>query len=167
MSRFDALELAASQELDLIEVSPMAEPPPPAPLVPPPAIAKPPSRLRVWIPLIVIFGFLGVVLWMTRDYQSAGDLSVGTCFDVPTGESVSTVTKRPCTEAHDAEVFHVTEYPNQDTYPISLNFSSFASDACAPDEQCGFTPGLCGKGKKLDLHLMRPPVFGARRRNVR
>ena len=27
MSRFDALELAASQELDLIEVSPMAEPP--------------------------------------------------------------------------------------------------------------------------------------------
>jgi translation initiation factor IF-3 len=27
MSRFDALELAASQELDLIEVSPMADPP--------------------------------------------------------------------------------------------------------------------------------------------
>lgn len=27
MSRFEALELAASQELDLIEVSPMAEPP--------------------------------------------------------------------------------------------------------------------------------------------
>ena len=27
MTRFEALELAASQELDLIEVSPMAEPP--------------------------------------------------------------------------------------------------------------------------------------------
>jgi hypothetical protein len=98
----------------------------------PPVAAKPPSKLRVAIPLIVILGFLGFVLWSTRDNQSADDLAVGTCFDVPTSASVSTVTKHACTEAHDAEVFHNAEYPNQDTYPITLSFRNFASDTCSP-----------------------------------
>jgi Septum formation len=112
-----------------------AEPPPPPPLVPAPppaAIAKPPSKLRILLPLIVIGGFLIAVLWFTKDNQNADDLAVGTCFDVPTEASVSTVTKHACTEAHDAEVFHNVEYPNQGTYPISLTFNSFASDQCAP-----------------------------------
>jgi hypothetical protein len=111
-----------------------AEPTPPPPLepAPPPPVAKPQSKLRVLVPLIVIAGFLGAVLWFTKDNQSADDLAIGTCFDVPTETSVSTVTKHACTEAHDAEVFHNVEYPNQDSYPISFNFSNFASDTCAP-----------------------------------
>lgn len=115
--------------------APMSPPPPP-PLAPEPApaaaAAKPPSKLRILLPLIVIGGFLGAVLWFTKDAQNADDLAIGICFDVPTQSSVSTVTKHPCTEAHDAEVFHNVEYPNQDSYPISLTFRSFASDACTP-----------------------------------
>lgn len=107
---------------------PMTAPPPPPPLAP----AKPPSRFRVAIPLIVILGFLGVVLYMTRDSLSADDLAVGTCFDIPTESSVSTVTRHECTVSHDAEVFHNAEYPSQDTYPITLSFDNFASDTCKP-----------------------------------
>ena len=103
-------------------------PPPPAP----PAPAKQPGKWRVAIPLLVIVGFLGVVLYMTKDNQSADDLAVGTCFEIPTASSVATVTKHACTEAHDAEVFHNAEYPENGDYPISLRFSSFASETCTP-----------------------------------
>lgn len=105
---------------------------PPAPPIAPPAPAKQPGKWRVAIPLLIIVGFLGVVLYMTRDNQSADDLAAGTCFDIPTTSSVSTVTKHACTEAHDAEVFHNAEYPENGNYPITLSFSSFASDTCTP-----------------------------------
>jgi hypothetical protein len=99
---------------------------------PPPAPAKQPGKWRVVIPLVVIFGFLGVVLWAVRDNQSADDLAIGTCFDVPTGSSISTVTKHACTEAHDAEVFHNATYPDNGSYPITLTFSRYATDTCGP-----------------------------------
>lgn len=107
------------------------DPPAPAPVAPP-APAKQPGKWRVAIPLLVIAGFLGVVLYMTKDNQSADDLAAGTCFDIPTSSSVSTVTKHACTEAHDAEVFHNAEYTENGNYPITLRFSSFASDSCTP-----------------------------------
>jgi hypothetical protein len=119
---------AADQPVGTDEVAP---PPPPA--WTPPSEAKPASRLRVLIPLIVIFGFLGVVLFLTRNSQSADDLAIGQCFDVPTETSISTVTKHECTEAHDAEVFLNVEFNEGNTnYPISLTFERFAADSCSP-----------------------------------
>lgn len=95
--------------------------------------AKPASKLRVAIPLLVIGGFLAFVLWSVRDNQSADDLAVGTCFDVPTQTSVSTVTKHECTEPHDAEVFHNAEYVGESsTYPISLTMDRFVTETCGP-----------------------------------
>ena len=107
-------------------------PPPVAPPVAEPPPAKQPGKWRVAIPLLVIVGFLLVVLYMTKDNQSADDLAIGTCFDIPTSSAVATVTKHACTEAHDAGVFHNAEYPENGSYPISLRFSSFASDTCTP-----------------------------------
>jgi hypothetical protein len=115
---------------DPAEPPPAYEPAPPP--VTPPAPAKQPGKWRVAIPLVIIAGFLGVVLYMTRDNQSADDLAAGTCFDIPSASSVSTVTKHECTEAHDAEVFHNAEYTENGTYPITLSFSSFASANCTP-----------------------------------
>ena len=111
-------------------------PPPPAVALPaaePPAPAKQPGKWRVAIPLVIIGGFLAFVLWSVRDNQSADDLANGTCFDVPTETTVSTVTKRACTEAHDAEVFHNVEYTSDSTtYPISLTMDRFVTDTCGP-----------------------------------
>lgn len=108
----------------------------PAPTAAPPAVPASPTRASK-VPIILILGgivvFLAVVLWLVRDNQSADDLAVGTCFDVPsTTEGISTVTKHPCTEAHDAEVFHVAEYPDGSTYPISLGIDRFIEDECVP-----------------------------------
>jgi hypothetical protein len=121
-------------------VPPSPLPPPPAiappmapPAVEPPAPVKQPGKWRVAIPFLVIGGFLAFVLWSVRDNQSADDLAVGTCFDVPTETTISTVTKRACTETHDAEVFHNVEYASDsDTYPISLSMDSFVTDTCGP-----------------------------------
>ena len=113
------------------------------PSAPPPAVALPtadpqppakqPGKWRVAIPLVIIGGFLAFVLWSVRDNQSADDLANGTCFDVPTETTVSTVTKRACTEAHDAEVFHNVEFDGDSTtYPISLTMDRFVTETCGP-----------------------------------
>jgi hypothetical protein len=91
------------------------------------------GKWRIAIPLVIIGGFLAFVLWSVRDNQSADDLANGTCFDVPTETTVSTVTKRECTEAHDAEVFHNVEYVSDSTtYPITLTMDRFVTDTCGP-----------------------------------
>lgn len=106
--------------------------PAPAPAAPQ-APVKQPGKWRVAIPLVIIGGFLAFVLWSVRDNQSADDLAAGTCFDVPTETTVSTVTKRPCSEAHDAEVFHNVEYDGDSaTYPISLTMDRFVTETCGP-----------------------------------
>ena len=91
------------------------------------------DKLRLFLILGGIAVFLGVVLWAVRDNQSAGDLAVGTCFDLPGRDTdISTVTRHDCTAAHDAEVFHVAEYTEGSDYPISLSIDSFVDDACIP-----------------------------------
>lgn len=105
-----------------------AAPPPP----PPPPAQPTGSKLRPIITVGIIVAFIAVVLFLVRDQQNAGDLAVGTCFDVPTRtEDISTVQTHPCTEPHDGEVFHVAEYTG-DSYPISLSVESFIEDTCLP-----------------------------------
>jgi hypothetical protein len=91
------------------------------------------DKLRLFLILGGIVVFLGAVLWIVRDNQSAGDLSVGTCFDVPAHDTdISTVTRHECGDAHDAEVFHVSEYSDGSAYPISLGLDRFIDDECVP-----------------------------------
>jgi hypothetical protein len=108
----------------------------PPPVVPPPAPTAParqPGKWRLYLILGGIVVFLGIVLWAVRDNQSVGDLAAGTCFDLPSrGGDISTVTRHACTEAHDAEVFHLAEYTDGSTYPISLRLNSFVDSACVP-----------------------------------
>jgi Septum formation len=117
----------------------MTETPTPGELPPPPAPApaKPTATRSDKLRLILILGgigaFLAIVLFLVRDNQSAGDLAVGTCFDVPAAATdISTVTRHECTEAHDAEVFHVGEYTEGTDYPISLSLDRYLDGACVP-----------------------------------
>lgn len=110
-------------------------PPPPISVPPPPPPAQPARQGSKLVPIIVlavIFGFLGVVLYMTKDAGSADDLKAGECFDRPTSSSFSTVNKRACTEPHDAEVFHVAEIDSDASTPVSITIEGFVDDECVP-----------------------------------
>jgi len=111
----------------------VVEPPPPpaAPPAAPVGAPRQPSRRRTYIVIGAIVVFLGIVLFAVRNNQSASDLAIGTCFDRPTGSTISTVEKRGCTEPHDAEVFHTGEGPAGD-YPGDVALQSYIDGACAP-----------------------------------
>ena len=107
--------------------------PAPAAPVPPAAEAKPPSKVRTYITFGVIAVIVAVLAFFISRNQSAGDLAIGQCFDEPTRDTgITTVVKHDCTQAHDAEVFHVVEYTGGDAYPISLSIDSFIDDTCVP-----------------------------------
>jgi Septum formation len=112
-------------------------PPDPAPASPaptPPATSpeKPPSKIRTYLVGAVVVAVLAVGAYAISQNQLASDLSIGQCFDEPVGATdISTVVKHACTEAHDAEVFHVAEYTG-DAFPIALSLDSFIDDTCVP-----------------------------------
>lgn len=61
------------------------------------------------------------------------DLKVGDCFDAAGLEvEVADVPHQPCTDPHDAEVFFVGAYPNQDAYPTDDDFDNFVLQQCFP-----------------------------------
>src|SRR4051812_47714589 len=106
---------------------------PPTPLSPPPARAtRRPSNLRALVVIGVIAAFLVIVLFAVRNNESASDIAIGTCFDRPTGSTISTVEKHSCSEPHDAEVFHVADYTPGGAYPGDSTLESYIDDACAP-----------------------------------
>ena len=104
---------------------------PTAPPAPPPA--KAPSKTRTYITFGVIAVIVAVLAFFISQNARAGELAIGQCFDEPASDTgITTVVKHACTEAHDAEVFHVAEYDQGDSYPISLSISSFIDDTCVP-----------------------------------
>jgi hypothetical protein len=89
--------------------------------------------MRTYVSIAVLVVILGGVLYAVRNNQSAGDLEVGTCFDRPaSGDTITTVEKHPCTEAHDAEVMFVGEYPNGDANTPASTISSYIDTTCEP-----------------------------------
>jgi hypothetical protein len=83
------------------------------------------------IALIVIVGVIAGGYFLFRDQlsESAGDLRVGDCFEVPSETTVSTVQHRPCTEPHDGEAFVVADIDG-DSYPISLTMERWVTERC-------------------------------------
>jgi hypothetical protein len=70
-----------------------------------------------------------------RDYLTGAaiDLKVGDCFDTPTSEGVvEEVPHHPCTDAHDAEIFYVADYPASDVFPGDAAFDAFTEANCLP-----------------------------------
>ena len=110
-----------------------SQPAAPPPAGPPAQPAREPSKVRTYI----VFGVIGVLVlilgYAISQNQAAGDLAVGQCFDEPNRDvDITTVVKHECTEAHDAEVFHVVEYTEGDSYPISLAIDRFIDETCVP-----------------------------------
>ena len=125
---------------------PPAQSPEPPPLLPqtptPPAgqwtppdapAAKPASKVRLYIIGAVVLALVAVGGYFILQNERAGDLVIGQCFDEPSSSvDISTVVKHACTESHDAEVIHVVEYNEGNTYPVSLSVDSFIEENCVP-----------------------------------
>ncbi len=88
-------------------------------------------------PIIFIVGIFIVGGILLRAYLpgAAADLRVGDCFDEPADmNDVRDVQHRPCTDAHDAEVFAVLTHPAASgaAYPTEDGFIDFILDECVP-----------------------------------
>ncbi|HXG25813.1 MAG TPA: septum formation family protein [Candidatus Binatia bacterium] len=88
--------------------------------------------------LVARFGIIGAIVvggFVVRDYLTgaASDLQVGDCFDEPPGmeATVSEVTRHPCTDPHDAEVFFVADYsPSGGPFPGDVALEAFIDANC-------------------------------------
>ena len=110
-----------------------AVPTPGAPPPPPEPAASPPSKTRLYVIGAVALVLIAVGAYAISQNQAASDLAIGQCFDEPSSSTdITTVVKHPCTEAHDAEVFHVAEYSGGDAFPIALSLDSFIDETCVP-----------------------------------
>ena len=94
------------------------------------------GNVRGILVVLLLVGGIAVVGLIFRDRLSAnaGDLQVGDCFHVPSGESISDVQHAPCTEAHDGEVFVVRDYPVGSTYPTVDEFDLWVKQECLDRE---------------------------------
>jgi Septum formation len=119
-----------------MDLPPAIEPPEAfeAPPSPAPAPVEPkPSKKRPIIIIGLIGVFLAVVLFMVRDNGAVDDLKVGDCFDLPSADTIETVTHHACTEPHTAEVFHVVEFTGSDMdTPITLVIKDYVDSTCTP-----------------------------------
>ncbi|HEY7736280.1 MAG TPA: septum formation family protein [Candidatus Limnocylindrales bacterium] len=83
------------------------------------------SNIGIRIAIVVVIG-VGAFVFRDRLSGAAADLGVGDCFDQPPAllEEIEDVQHHPCTESHDAEVFHVfnhsaatdASYPSDDAW---------------------------------------------------
>jgi hypothetical protein len=88
--------------------------------------------IRLGIVAVVVIAFVVLRPFLSGN---AGGLSVGDCFDIPTGagDTVTDVQHHPCTEAHGAEVIFVGSYsPATGTYPTDDEFGTFGKANCVP-----------------------------------
>lgn len=118
---------------------------PPYPLAPPPRRSlwrRVPMGLLIIAVLVMGGAVAGFVTNASRsssgDITRSGDMKssdlvVGDCWDMkdPTADSVGDVTGRPCTEAHEYEVFSIASMA-EDTYPSEDAFAAFVDDTCMP-----------------------------------
>jgi hypothetical protein len=117
----------------------------------PPWTKPAPKSRPTWLSLAMRFALVGVIIILAiagvlfnakRDDNgqiSGGgnlqveDLRIGDCFTLKdtAASEVSEVDAKPCTEAHQYEMFHKATMPESD-YPTEDQFSSFLADECIP-----------------------------------
>ncbi|MEA2544862.1 MAG: hypothetical protein QOI09_135 [Chloroflexota bacterium] len=91
--------------------------------------------MRGWIFRIAIIAVIagGAFIFRDRLSGSAGDLTVGDCFDVPANDTnVKDVQHHPCNESHTGEIFAVLTSPaaNGAPPPTRAELISFLGTQC-------------------------------------
>ncbi len=96
-----------------------------------------------WVPAVVIFGIVAYLGSAQRDNEGQivddgtlqiADMRVGDCFDMTdaTADEFSEVEARPCTQAHEFELFHVVNWTGSDAYPSDAAIDQFIGEKCLP-----------------------------------
>lgn len=94
-----------------------------------------------WVPAMAIFLLVGYLVSARRDdagsITAAGtisieDLRVGDCFSSEETDEISSVDARPCTEAHQYEMFHIATWTGSGGYPTEDAMVGFVIDECIP-----------------------------------
>lgn len=94
-----------------------------------------------WVPALAIVLVVGYLASARRDgggeISSGGtlaisDLRVGDCFDFEEGDEISQVDARPCTDAHQYELFHIATWTASGDYPTEEAMMTFVGDECVP-----------------------------------
>ncbi len=117
----------------------------PVPAWQPPAPTPTPFWRRLlpfwWVGLIAVVFVAGVLFNARRDDSGAindagtlsvTDLRVGDCFNTDQAEEIGDVDAVPCADPHAYELFHVFDYPDQDTYPTDAEWGAASEEACGP-----------------------------------
>lgn len=94
----------------------------------------------------------------TQEVTSAGDddpfsMKVGDCFSKQTGTQITSVPMVPCSEAHDNEVFHAFDIPD-DSYPGKDSVVEQSEDGCMAEFE-PFT-GISYEESALNFTYMYP-----------
>jgi hypothetical protein len=94
-----------------------------------------------WVPALAIFLVIGYLVSARRDDAgsisgggtlSIEDLRVGDCFNSEETDEISSVDARPCTEAHQYEMFHIATWAAAGEYPSEDAMVGFVIDECIP-----------------------------------
>ena len=102
-----------------------------------------PLLLRFWwIPAVAIALGIGAFTAARRDETgsitdagtvSVEELQVGDCFVPATdADEISEVDAKPCGEAHEYEIYHVTTWDRDGAYPSDDDWFTFIVDSCDP-----------------------------------
>jgi len=95
-----------------------------------------------WVPALAIALVVGYVTSARRgddgSLATAGNVSVdelreGDCFTTADEEEISDVDGVPCTEAHEFEVFALSNYEGDGTYPPDSELDAIFTQVCEPD----------------------------------
>ena len=118
-----------------------------------------PSNVRAIIMIVLVIGGLAAVGFVLRDRLGAspGGLQVGDCFQVPVGDTVSSIQHLPCTEAHDGEVFVVRNYAGADAYPTVDQLRAWVDAECIAKDFPIYTGSSYDDRDDLTVAFFYPP----------
>ena len=116
---------------------------------------------RALIAMVVVVGIIGggYLLFRDRLSESAEDLRVGDCFDVPGEETITTVQHQPCTEPHDGEAY-VVGNSDADSFPIVFGFDDWVEENCAGPAFDAYVGEPFGARSDIDVGYFSPTREG-------
>ena len=117
------------------------------------------SNVRAIIVVVLVIGGLAAVGFVLRDRLGAspGGLQVGDCFQVPVGDTVSSVQHQPCTEAHDGEVFVVRDYAGARRVSHGRPVRAWVAAECIDKEFPVYTGASYDDRDDLTVAFFYPP----------
>lgn len=150
---------------------------PPAPVAPQALPFKPGKRQRIGVRdllrtrrsralsgvvLLVFIGLVAAAAISSKGHVSVSKLSVGACFDAPSGESgVDTVKAISCTQPHDSQVFALPKI-SESSFPGVAALQADADAACGnAGNQAAVSQQAPSDAQVLELYPQDATTFAA------